>query len=349
MATTIHVGNLSFDTNEEDLKKFFSKYGKVTDSYIVRRGGRPRGYGFIEFDSSSSADNALAANGESLDGRDINIEKARGKIVKSNFDSPRDGNNRNDRDEGYGGGRRYGGGSNRYDGYGGGGYGGGYGGGGNRRYGGGGGGGNRYNNDDDDGGGDGYDGGSNRYGGGGNRRYGGGGGGGNRYNNDDDDGGGDGYGGGSRYGGNRSFRGGRGPMRRNFYNLRPMNNGPRNNGGYGGGGRRNYQRRSDSEKEKSTSTIYVSNLPFSIDDAQLAKLFNKYQVKTTHVVQSISGRSRGYGFVEFETEEDQQNAIKEMENFEVKGSDDRPRNITVKVALVEKPTTLNSNDAEDDE
>jgi len=293
MATTIHVGNLSFDTNEEDLKKFFSKYGKVTDSYIVRRGGRPRGYGFIEFDSSSSADNALAANGESLDGRDINIEKARGKIVKSNFDSPRDGNNRNDRDEGYGGGRRYGGGSNR--------------------------------------------------------RYGGGGGGGNRYNNDDDDGGGDGYGGGSRYGGNRSFRGGRGPMRRNFYNLRPMNNGPRNNGGYGGGGRRNYQRRSDSEKEKSTSTIYVSNLPFSIDDAQLAKLFNKYQVKTTHVVQSISGRSRGYGFVEFETEEDQQNAIKEMENFEVKGSDDRPRNITVKVALVEKPTTLNSNDAEDDE
>lgn len=319
MATTIHVGNLSFDTNEEDLKKFFLKYGKVTDSYIVRRGGRPRGYGFIEFDSSVSADNALAANGESLDGRNINIEKARGKIVKSNFNSPR-GNNRNDRndrgdddddrnerndryernDNRSGGMRRYGGGG----GYGGGGYGGG-GYGGPRRYGGGYGG---------DGGG---------YGGGG---YGGGG-----Y-------GGGGYGGGPNRYGSRSFRGGRGPMRRNFYNLRPSNDGPR--------GRRNYQRRDDADKEKSTSTIYVSNLPFSIDDAQLAKLFNKYKVKTTHVVQSISGRSRGYGFVEFETEEDQQKAIKEMENFEVKGSDDRTRNIMVRVALVEKPRSFDNKDTE---
>jgi len=344
----------------------------VTDSYIVRRGGRPRGYGFIEFDSSSSADNALAANGESLDGRDINIEKARGKIVKSNFDSPREGNNRDDRSGGggmrrYGGGGGYGGG-NRYDG-------GGYGGGGNRYDGGGYGGGRRsnrrYDDEDDEGGNDegngnnnrrrGHDdddegdgnnrndrpgrggmrryGGGNRYdgggyGGGGNRYDGGGYGGGNRYD-------GGGYGGGYGRGGFRSFRGGRGPMRRNFYNLR--NDGPRNNG------RRVYQKRSDAEKEKSTSTVYVSNLPFSIDDAQLAKLFNKYKVKTTHVVQSISGRSRGYGFVEFETEEDQQKAISEMENFEVKGSDDRPRNITVKVALVEKPPTFKDNELENDD
>jgi RNA recognition motif-containing protein len=336
MATTIHVGNLSFDTNEEDLKKFFSKYGKVTDSYIVRRGGRPRGYGFIEFDSSVSADNALAANGNTLDGRNINIEKARGKIVKSNFSSPRDDGDRNERS-------------------GGGGYGGGYGGG--RRYGGGYGGGNRYggggyggDDGDDEGGydgdrnersgGGGYGGGMRRYGGGGNR-YGGGGYGGGGYD--------EGYDGGNRYGGggpnrygSRSFRGGRGPMRRNFYNLRPSNDG-RNSG------RRTYQRRNDEDKEKSTSTVYVSNLPFSIDDAQLAKLFNKYKVKTTHVVQSISGRSRGYGFVEFETEEDQQNAIKEMENFEVKGSDDRTRNITVKVALVEKPTSLNNKDTDKEE
>jgi len=329
MATTIHVGNLSFDTNEEDLKNFFLKYGKVTDSYIVRRGGRPRGYGFIEFDSSESADNALAANGESLDGRNINIEKARGKIVKSNFNSPRQ-NNRNDRDDDRnerndryerndrsgGGMRRYGGGGYGGGGYGGGGYGG------SNRYGGG------YDGGGYDGGG--YDGGG--YGGGG---YGGGGYGGGGY-------GGGGYGGGggpNRYG-SRSFRGGRGPMRRNFYNLRPSNNND------GSRGRRNYQRRDDADKEKSTSTIYVSNLPFSIDDAQLAKLFNKYQVKTTHVVQSISGRSRGYGFVEFETEEDQQKAIKEMENFEVKGSDDRTRNIMVRVALVEKPRTFDNKDTE---
>jgi len=101
MATTIHVGNLSFKLVEEDLTNYFSKYGKVTDTYVVRRNGRPRGYGFVEFDSSVAADNALAANGTSLDGRNLNIEKAKGKIQKSNFSDRNDGPPRrrfNDRD-----------------------------------------------------------------------------------------------------------------------------------------------------------------------------------------------------------------------------------------------------------
>jgi len=295
MATTIHVGNLSFNTEENDLKNFFSKYGKVTDSYIVRRGGRPRGYGFVEFDSSVSADNALAANGTDRDGRNINIEKAKGKIVKSNFSGPSRGSFNN-----YSGPR--------------GGYGYNYG---------------RDNYGRDDYGRDNY--GRDNYGR-------------DNYGRDDygrDDYGRDGgrYNNPNRFG--RQFRGRGRPMRRTFY-LRPMNDGPRNNVG-----RRNFQR-SDGEKEKSASTVYVSNLPFSIDDVQLAKLFSKYKVKTTHVVQTMNGRSRGYGFVEFETEEDQLISIKEMDNFEVKGSNDRSRNITVKVALVEKPPS-NNNEKSDNE
>jgi len=148
-----------------------------------------------------------------------------------------------------------------------------------------------------------------------------------------------------------------------FYYLRPQGQGRRGRGGrggFGGGRGRNFNNNRDNNRDrrenreenmdKSTSTIYVSNLPFSVDDAQLARIFKKYQVKTSHVVQSLSGRSRGFGFVEFETEEDQNLAVQEMDNVEVKGSDDKPRNIAVKVALVERqkqPQSENSDDKKD--
>jgi len=338
MATTIHVGNLSFGLDEKDLNQFFSKYGKVTDTYVVRRYGRPRGYGFVEFDSSAGADNALSANGESLDGRNINIEKAKGNIQKSNFtDDSRpsfnpgrrynnnygDRNNnygdRNNNDGGYRPQRRY----NNYrdndnDGDNDSGY---------RPQ-------RRYNNNRDNDGDRDNDSGYRPF-----RRY-------NnnrdndgdndsgyrsprRYNNRDDDGG--------SWRGNNRTRGTRGRV---FYSLRSGNQGSRrpNN--------RNFVPRRQVEKEESATTVYVSNLPFSVDDAQLAKIFNKYKVKTTHIVQTGNGRSRGYGFVEFETEEDQKSAVTDMDGSVVKGSDDRERNIMVKVALVEKPGQ-NTEDNED--
>jgi len=338
MATTIHVGNLSFKLQEEDLKQFFSKYGKVTDTYVVRRGGRPKGYGFVEFDSSAAADNALAANGVSLDERNINIEKAKGKIQKSNF-SDNDGGERrsfrgprrdNYRNDNYrGGGDNYRGDNYRQ----------------NYRND------NYRRNDRDDNRGDEQD----------NRRYSP-----QRRDGDQRKDGGDQRrerdGGDQRRerdveqrrdgddGPRRSFNspnrfGGRSRGGRVLYSLRPQQSGfggRRFNSGFGRGGNRGGRRtfnqdRPQVEKEKTDTTVYVSNLPFSVDDAQLAKIFNKYQVKTTHIVQSLSGRSRGYGFVEFETEQDQEKAIIEMNDTEVMGSDDRNRKITVKVALVEKP------------
>jgi len=54
-------------------------------------------------------------------------------------------------------------------------------------------------------------------------------------------------------------------------------------------------------------------------------------VKTAHVVVTRNGRSRGFGFVEFETEQDQLNAIKSKDQTEVDG-----RTISVKVSLVDK-------------
>jgi len=349
MDTTIHIGNLSFKLMEDDLKEYFSKYGKVTDTYVVRRGGRPRGYGFVEFDSSKAANNALEANGLELDGRNINIEKAKGKIVKSNFsDNDFRGNFRGNFRRGpsrFGGPRRFNG-PRRYD---------------NgprdfdngprdfdngpRNYD------NRPPRDFDDGPRDfdnsprDFDNGPRRYNNGprrynngprdfdnGPRNYD------NRPPRDFDNGPRRDYNGPNRFGnrggpnrrqytlrqgfGNRGFG-----QRRNF-NNRDNNNNNRPP--------RNYNRKSNEDKENSATAVYVSNLPFSVDEASLAKIFYKYKVKTTHIVQSMNGRSRGYGFVEFETNEDQSSAIKEMNEAEVKGSDDNVRKITVKVALVDK-------------
>lgn len=128
------VGNLPFDTNEQDLRTLFAEYGQVTDVHmpVDRESGRPRGFAFVTMDSKEAMEAAIKAlNGQDFHGRDLKINEAQPREERS------------------GGGGGYGGGGNR-GGYGGGGDrrgggGGGYGGGGNRGgYGGGGGGGRRY-------------------------------------------------------------------------------------------------------------------------------------------------------------------------------------------------------------
>jgi RNA recognition motif-containing protein len=110
----IYVGNLSFDTTEDELREAFSQFGKVSKVQIVndRETGRSRGFAFVEMeDGGDEAINAM--NGTQFKGRSLTVNEAK----------PRE-----DRGGGGGGGGR-------------GGYGGGGGGGGGRGgYGGGGGG-----------------------------------------------------------------------------------------------------------------------------------------------------------------------------------------------------------------
>jgi RNA recognition motif-containing protein len=82
----------------------------------------------------------------------------------------------------------------------------------------------------------------------------------------------------------------------------------------------------------SKTTLFIANLPFSVDDAGLAKIFEGFKC-TAHVVKTRSGRSRGYGFVTFETEEDQQKALKALDGKEVAGANGNNRVISVKIAL----------------
>ncbi|MDD3643674.1 MAG: RNA-binding protein [Candidatus Krumholzibacteria bacterium] len=76
----IYVGNMSFNTNEDDLRKAFEAHGTVDSVNIVtdRDTGRPRGFGFVEMSNDTEAKAAIEGlNGKELDGRTLNVNEAR--------------------------------------------------------------------------------------------------------------------------------------------------------------------------------------------------------------------------------------------------------------------------------
>jgi RNA recognition motif-containing protein len=68
-------------------------------------------------------------------------------------------------------------------------------------------------------------------------------------------------------------------------------------------------------------TIYVGNIPYAIRENEIAEVFNKYGkiVSIKIITDKYSGRSKGYGFVEMETEEQEELAIKECNRFVIAG------------------------------
>jgi len=74
-----------------------------------------------------------------------------------------------------------------------------------------------------------------------------------------------------------------------------------------GGGRGSRARPPLEEPEEDVSSgtaLYVGNLPWSTTSSQLREVFSEYSVKTAEVKAGYDGRSRGYGIVTFESEED---------------------------------------------
>ena len=120
MNTKLFVGNISFNTTENDLQDAFAAHGTVTEANLMvdRMSGRPRGFGFVTMSTPEEAQKAIEAmNGASLDGRNLTVNLARPREERSG------GGGGGDR--GYGGGRGGGGGRREYSGGGGGGGGGG--------------------------------------------------------------------------------------------------------------------------------------------------------------------------------------------------------------------------------
>ena len=80
--TNIFVGNLSYQTTQEELHGLFGQYGNVERVHIVtdRDSGQPRGFAFVEMTDRQEAENAInQLNGYKLNGRALNVNEARPK------------------------------------------------------------------------------------------------------------------------------------------------------------------------------------------------------------------------------------------------------------------------------
>ncbi len=111
----LFVGNLSFNTTENELQDMFAQHGTVVEANLMmdRDTGRPRGFAFVTMGTPEEAQKAIEAlNGASVGGRNLNVN-----VAKPREERPAGGG-------GYGGGGR--GGRRDYGGGGGGGRGGRY-------------------------------------------------------------------------------------------------------------------------------------------------------------------------------------------------------------------------------
>ena len=77
MAQKLYVGNLSFQSTEDELRDLFSQYGEVQSVRLIsdRDTGRSRGFAFVEMENANAAIEAL--NGYELGGRNLRVNEAR--------------------------------------------------------------------------------------------------------------------------------------------------------------------------------------------------------------------------------------------------------------------------------
>ena len=88
----IYIGNMSYDTTEDQLRQVFTAYGEVTNINIItdKYDNKPKGFAFVEMadkDSAIAAINGL--NGKEINGRSVNVNEAKPRRENGN----RSGNN----------------------------------------------------------------------------------------------------------------------------------------------------------------------------------------------------------------------------------------------------------------
>ena len=113
MSNKLFVGNLSFNTTENDLQDAFAAFGTVTEANLMmdRMSGRPRGFGFVTMSTAEEAQKAIEGlNGKDVDGRALTVNVARPREERSGGGGGGGGGRR----EYGGGGGGGGGGRNRY-------------------------------------------------------------------------------------------------------------------------------------------------------------------------------------------------------------------------------------------
>jgi cold-inducible RNA-binding protein len=76
----LYVGNLSFETTENDLQDLFEQHGEVSEVKLMmdRMTGKSRGFAFVTMNDNTQAAAAMAAiNGKDLNGRNLTVNEAR--------------------------------------------------------------------------------------------------------------------------------------------------------------------------------------------------------------------------------------------------------------------------------
>ncbi len=113
MSMKLYVGNLAFQTTNEDLQQLFEQAGTVESVNVIedRETGRSRGFGFVEMASNEEGQKAIEQfNGKEFNGRNLNVNEARPREERG----PRGGGGGGGRG-GFGGNRGGGGGGGRRD------------------------------------------------------------------------------------------------------------------------------------------------------------------------------------------------------------------------------------------
>ena len=113
MGTKLYVGNLSFNTTENELQELFAQAGTVQEVTLMQDKftGKSRGFAFVTMSSEEDAQNAISKlNGQTVEGRALTVNEARPREPRP----PGGGGGRGyGGGGGYGGGRREGGGGQR--------------------------------------------------------------------------------------------------------------------------------------------------------------------------------------------------------------------------------------------
>ncbi len=87
MSTNLYVGNLPFQTSDEDLVQLFSPYGEVVSAKVImdRETNRSRGFGFVEMAQAEDAQKAI----DNLDQKDYQGRPLKVNLAKPREDRPR--------------------------------------------------------------------------------------------------------------------------------------------------------------------------------------------------------------------------------------------------------------------
>ena len=83
----IYIGNMSFDTTEDQIRQAFEGYGEVSTVKIITNQdtGEARGFGFVEMSANNEAMAAISGlNGQELVGRTLRVSEAKQRTQSGN-------------------------------------------------------------------------------------------------------------------------------------------------------------------------------------------------------------------------------------------------------------------------